>query len=58
MSVLEEAKRIAAEFDYTDDDVRKGVAEFIKQMGGYGLEEGSSMLTKVQTRDCKRMEQH
>jgi len=35
MSVLGEAKRIAAEFEYTDDDVRKGVAEFMKQMGRY-----------------------
>jgi hypothetical protein len=33
MSLLEESKRIAAEFDFTDDDVRKSVTEFIKQMG-------------------------
>ncbi|KAI9730176.1 MAG: glucokinase [Claussenomyces sp. TS43310] len=32
MSLLEEAKRIAAEFEYTDEDVQKGVAHFIKQM--------------------------
>jgi hexokinase len=32
MSLLEEAKRIAAEFEYTDDEVRKGVKHFIHQM--------------------------
>jgi hypothetical protein len=32
MVLLEEAKRIAAEFEYTNEDVQKGVAEFINQM--------------------------
>jgi hypothetical protein len=32
MSLLEEAKRVAAEFEYTDDQVRKGVKHFIQQM--------------------------
>lgn len=32
MSLLEEAKRVAAEFEYTDDEVRKGVKHFIHQM--------------------------
>ena len=34
MSLLEEAGRVAAEFDYTAEDVNKGVKEFIRQMGG------------------------
>jgi len=32
MSLLEEAKRVAAEFEYSDADVQKGVIHFIKQM--------------------------
>lgn len=31
-SLVEETKRIAAQFDYTDDDVNKGVREFLRQM--------------------------
>ena len=33
MSLLEEAKRVAAEFDYSAEDVVKGVEEFRRQMG-------------------------
>ena len=33
MSLLQRAKQIAAEFDYTPEDVRKAVKEFIRQMG-------------------------
>lgn len=33
MSLLKEAKRIAAEFEFTDEDVKKSVKEFIRQMG-------------------------
>lgn len=33
MSLLEEARQVAAEFDYTAQDVNKGVKEFIRQMG-------------------------
>ena len=33
MTLLEEAKREAAEFDYSAEDVRKGVKAFISQMG-------------------------
>ncbi|KAH8662307.1 putative glucokinase [Xylariales sp. PMI_506] len=32
MTLAEETKRIAAQFDYTDDDVNKGVQEFLRQM--------------------------
>jgi hypothetical protein len=33
MSCVEAAHKIAAEFEYSADDVRRGVKEFIKQMG-------------------------
>lgn len=32
MSLLAESKRVAAEFEYTDEDVRRGVAEFVAEM--------------------------
>jgi len=32
MGLAEEARRIAAEFEYTSRDVNKGVKEFIKEM--------------------------
>ena len=44
MSLLEEAKRVAAEFDYTKEDVNKGVKEFIRQMGGLILLTGRETL--------------
>ena len=33
MSLLQEAKRVAAEFEYSTEDVQKGVKEFIREMG-------------------------
>ena len=33
MGLAEEAKRVAAEFDYPAAEVNKGVKEFLKQMG-------------------------
>ncbi|KAI9750148.1 MAG: hypothetical protein M4579_006589 [Chaenotheca gracillima] len=33
MSLLEEAKKLAAQFVYTPDDVRAGVKEFLREMG-------------------------
>lgn len=33
MSLLEAAKRVAGEFDYPAEDVRKGVKEFMREMG-------------------------
>ena len=33
MALLERAKQVAAEFEYSPDDVRKGVAEFLREMG-------------------------
>lgn len=32
MALVEETKRITAQFDYTDADVNKGVQEFLRQM--------------------------
>ena len=32
MALAEETKRITAQFEYTDDDVNKGVQEFLRQM--------------------------
>jgi hexokinase len=32
MTLVEETKRITAQFDYTDEDVNKGVKEFLRQM--------------------------
>ncbi len=37
MALLQEAKRVAADFEYSPDDVRKGVKEFIRQMGPYRI---------------------
>ena len=34
MTLLEEAQRVAAEFEYTGEDVKRGVKAFINQMGG------------------------
>lgn len=35
MSLLEEVKGVAAEFEYPPDEVNKGVKEFIRQMGQF-----------------------
>lgn len=32
MSLLEEAKRVAAEFEYSPEDLNRGVEAFISQM--------------------------
>ena len=33
MALLEQARRVAAEFEYPPENVNKGVKEFIRQMG-------------------------
>lgn len=33
MALAEQAKRVAAEFDFTDDGLNKAVKEFIREMG-------------------------
>jgi len=37
MSLLEEAKKVAAEFKYPPEEVNKGVKEFIRQMSSYSM---------------------
>jgi hexokinase len=33
MALAAETKSVVAQFDYSDEDVNKGVKEFLKQMG-------------------------
>lgn len=35
MALMQEVKRVAAEFDFTDDDVNRSVKEFIAEMSAY-----------------------
>ena len=37
MALLEETNRVAAQFEYTDEDVNKAVKEFLRQMGRWNL---------------------
>jgi hexokinase len=37
MALAEQAKRVAAEFDFGDDAVKKAVKEFIREMGMYRI---------------------
>ena len=37
MALLEQARKVAAEFEYSPDDVNKGVKEFIRQMGSLNI---------------------
>lgn len=46
MALAEEAKRIAAEFEYPPEEVQKGVREFIKQMDE-GLEHQGATLSQI-----------
>lgn len=48
MSLLAEAKRVAAEFEYTDEDVRRGVAEFVAEMNE-GLEKNATNMSQIPT---------
>jgi len=32
MALIEETKRLVSQFDYSDEDVNKGVKEFLRQM--------------------------
>ncbi|KAI9804927.1 MAG: glucokinase [Piccolia ochrophora] len=43
MSLIEEAKRVAAEFEYNAEEVNKGVREFIREMDEGLQEEGKTM---------------
>jgi hexokinase len=46
MALAEEAKRIAAEFDYPTGEVRKGVKEFIREMDE-GLEKQGTTMSQI-----------
>ncbi|KAI2463298.1 hypothetical protein F4781DRAFT_426471 [Annulohypoxylon bovei var. microspora] len=48
MALAEETKRITAQFDYTDEDVNKGVQEFVQQMNE-GLEHDGTSLSQIPT---------
>ncbi|KAI8951812.1 glucokinase [Xylaria longipes] len=47
-SLVEETKRIVAQFDYTDDDVNKGVQEFLRQMNE-GLQKDGTSISQIPT---------
>ena len=42
MALLEEAKRVAGQFDYPSEEFNKGVKAFIQQMGRFSLAVGKS----------------
>lgn len=42
MALLEEAKRVAGQFEYPPEELNKGVKAFIQQMGGLSLGAGES----------------
>ena len=42
MALLEEAKRVAGQFDYPPDELNKGVKAFIQQMSGLSPGAGES----------------
>ena len=48
MSVLEEAKRVAAEFEYSSEDLNRGVKAFISQMDE-GLQKNGTSLSQIPT---------
>ncbi|KAI1211946.1 putative glucokinase [Annulohypoxylon truncatum] len=48
MALAKETKRIAAQFDYTDEDVNKGVQEFLRQMHE-GLQQDGTSLSQIPT---------
>ena len=52
MSLLEEAQRVAAKFEYPTQELNKGVKAFISQMGGLSLDVGklSDMLKQIEDR--------
>jgi Hexokinase len=46
MALVEEAKRIAAEFEYPAEELRKGVKEFIREMDE-GLEKQGTTMSQI-----------
>ena len=43
MALMQEVKRVAAEFEFTDDDVNKSVKEFIAEMSAYASRHGENI---------------
>jgi len=48
MALEAEAKRMAAEFEYSKEDLNKGVKEFIQEMQE-GLEKQGTMMSQIPT---------
>lgn len=48
MGLIDEAKRVAAEFDYSPEEVRKAVKEFLREMDE-GLKEPNQTLSQIPT---------
>ncbi|MCJ1403621.1 glucokinase [Xylographa trunciseda] len=48
MSLMDEARRVAAEFEYSAEDINKGVKEFMKEMDE-GLEKDGTTLSQIPT---------
>ncbi|RYP80563.1 hypothetical protein DL770_006165 [Monosporascus sp. CRB-9-2] len=48
MALAEETKRITAQFEYTDDDVNRGVQEFLRQMHE-GLDKDGTSMSQIAT---------
>ena len=48
MSLAQAAERVAAEFEYTKEDVNRGVTEFIRQMDE-GLQKQGQTMSQIPT---------
>ncbi|CAO1598932.1 glucokinase [Xanthoria calcicola] len=48
MGLLDDARMVAAEFEYSANDVNKGVKEFIRQMDE-GLQETGKSMSQIPT---------
>jgi len=48
MSLATETAAIVAQFDYSDEDVNKGVKEFLRQLGE-GLEKDGTSMSQIPT---------
>ncbi|KAL9591823.1 MAG: hypothetical protein Q9179_007334, partial [Wetmoreana sp. 5 TL-2023] len=48
MGLIDDARRAAREFEYSADDVNKGVKEFIRQMDE-GLQETGMSMSQIPT---------
>jgi len=48
MALIEETKRLVSQFDYSDEDVNKGVKEFLRQMND-GLENEGTSMSQIPT---------